>query len=72
MRVIVNLQDQCSAIVIHLDAVTAYQHYFRTQAGITLDEYLQTLERDGKIEIDGEKTGRKVTITRVGEGQQSQ
>lgn len=67
MRVIVNLHDQNSAIVLHVDAVTAYQHYFWYQAGITLDEYLAMLERDGKIELDSEKTGRKVTVTRVEE-----
>ncbi len=65
-EVVINLQDKYSAIVIPKDAVTAYERYIGKEAEITLDEYLEILERDGEIVLESEKTGRKVTITRVG------
>ena len=71
MRVVINLQNKYTAIVIPGDAVTAYERYFGQEAEITLDEYLETLERDGKIVLESEKTGRKVTITMVLEAVQS-
>jgi hypothetical protein len=48
IRVAIDLQYKYSAIVIPEDAVMAYQHYFWHQAGITLEEYLEALERNGK------------------------
>ncbi len=57
MRVIINIQDKYTAIVIPEDAVMAYDRYFGQDAEIILDEYLEMLERDGKIVLESEKTG---------------
>ena len=65
MRVVISLQGKYSAIALSEDAVVAYKRYFGQEAKITLDEFLETLERDGKIIMEGEKSGRKVTITKV-------
>ncbi len=35
----------------------AYDRYFGQDAEIILDEYLEMLERDGKIVLESEKTG---------------
>ena len=72
MRVVISFQDKFTSITIPEDAIAAYKRYIGQEAEITLEEYLETLERDGKIVLESEKTGRKVTITRVGEGQESQ
>ncbi len=69
MRVIISFQDKFTSITIPEDAIAACKRYIGQEAEITLEQYLETLERDGKIYFESEKTGRKVTITRIGKAE---
>jgi hypothetical protein len=63
--VTITIQGEYSAISITDNEATIYRLYIGRDAGITHEEYLEKLEKVEKFVLEYEKTGRKVTITKV-------
>ena len=65
MNVIISISGEFTAMSIYDDALRAYKLYIGKDTGISLEEFLETLNRDDKIILENETTGRKVTITKA-------
>ncbi len=65
MQVIITFQNQYSAIAIPEDAETVYNQYLKAEEGLTLLEYLTTLEQKGEIIFENQETKRKIIIKKM-------
>lgn len=65
MNVIISISGEFTTMSIYDDALRAYKLYIGKDTGISLEEFLETLNRDDKIILENETTGRKVTITKA-------